>query len=493
MSDEEPVIAHSNEVFRIEVRGFDHIPESERNMSPRQVDYLWVGTSVNLLSFTLGALTITVGLNLWLAFVACLVGTLFYALIAIGSIATARAGLPVSVLARAAFGLRGNQFNAFLSWVASVVFEVINTVFGVEAVLALFKLLGWSEPGGSGKLLAIVLQLMLCGGIAVLGHATMVWCQRIFAVVIGAALLLVMGFTLPEVAWAHAALPHAPLTTSTALAAFFTATAIIASNPISFLFNGPDWVRYLPSRTPRRVIFSRVFRASFIPSILLTLMGAYCATLGDMSDPVAGLKPLIPSWLFTIYIVSVIGGSLANSVPTYYSSGLTLQALGLKVNRSIATALDVIVSTLIAAYVIFVQDFTTALNDFIALLVMWVGPFGGIWIADAYLRRGQYDGLAIHGRGAFAARYWGWHGLNAPGCVALAIGMLISALSMVSPLYEGPLARLLGGADLSWVLGFPLSATLYLALTRTGWWPAARCDRRIRGTAPDRRTELRSP
>jgi NCS1 family nucleobase:cation symporter-1 len=466
MSDEEPVIAHSNEVFRIEVRGFDHIPESERNMTPRQVDYLWVGTSVNLLSFTLGALTITVGLNLWLAFVACIVGTLFYALIAMGSIATARAGLPVSILARAAFGLRGNQFNAFLSWVASVVFEVINTVFGVEAVLALFKLLGWSEPGGSGKLLAIVLQLMLCGGIAVLGHATMVWFQRIFAVVIGAALLLVMGFTLPEVAWAHAALPHASLTTTTALAAFFTATAIIASNPISFLFNGPDWVRYLPSRTPRRVIFSRVFRASFIPSMLLTLMGAYCATLGDMSDPVAGLKPLIPSWLFTIYIVSVIGGSLANSVPTYYSSGLTLQALGLKVDRSIATALDVMVSTLIAAYVIFVQDFTTALNDFIALLVMWVGPFGGIWIADAYLRRGRYDGLAIHGRGAFAARYWGWHGLNVPGCVALASGMLISALSMVSPLYDGPLARLLGGADLSWVLGFPLSAGVYLALTR---------------------------
>jgi len=466
MADEEPVIAHSNEVFHIEVRGFDHIPESERNMTLRHVDHMWVGTSVNLLSFALGALTITIGLNLWLAFVACVVGTLLYALIGIGSIATARAGLPVSILARASFGLRGNWINAFLSWVASVVFEVINTIFGVEAVLALFRLLGWSEPGSSGKLLAVVLQLILCGGIAVLGHATMVWFQRIFAVVVSAALLLVMGFTLPKVDWAHAALPHASLTTTTVLAAFFAATAIVASNPISFLFNGPDWVRYLPSRTPGRAIFSHVFRASFLPSVLLTLMGAYCATLGDMSDPVAGLKPFIPSWLFMIYIVSVIGGSLANSVPTYYSSGLTLQALGLHVHRYIATALDVIVSTLITLYVIFVQDFTTALNDFIALLVMWVGPFGGVWIADAYLRRGQYDGLAIHGRGTFPARYWGWHGLNLTGCAALGVGMLVSALTMTSPLYVGPVARLLGGADLSWLLGFPLSAAVYVVLEK---------------------------
>jgi len=195
-------------------------------------------------------------------------------------------------------------------------------------------------------------------------------------------------------------------------------------------------------------------------------MGAYCATLGDMSDPVAGLKPFIPSWLFMIYIVSVIGGSLANSVPTYYSSGLTLQALGLHVHRYIATALDVIVSTLITLYVIFVQDFTTALNDFIALLVMWVGPFGGVWIADAYLRRGQYDGLAIHGRGTFPARYWGWHGLNLTGCAALGVGMLVSALTMTSPLYVGPVARLLGGADLSWLLGFPLSAAVYVVLEK---------------------------
>ncbi len=61
MPEQEPVIEHSNERFHIELRGFDHIPEAERNMSLPQVDFLWLGTSVNLLSFTLGALTIAMG------------------------------------------------------------------------------------------------------------------------------------------------------------------------------------------------------------------------------------------------------------------------------------------------------------------------------------------------------------------------------------------------------------------------------------------------
>jgi nucleobase:cation symporter-1, NCS1 family len=126
-----------------------------------------------------------------------------------------------------------------------------------------------------------------------------------------------------------------------------------------------------------------------------------------MSDPVAGLKPFIPDWLFIVYIFAVIGGSRANTIPTYYSSGLSLQAIGLKVHRNVATAIDVVVSTGISLYVLFVQDFSTMLNNFIALLVVWVGPFGGVWICDAYLRRGRFDFRAIHGKAGATASYWG--------------------------------------------------------------------------------------
>src|SRR5580704_7713205 len=172
-------------------------------MSMRHIDYLWIGTSVNLLSFALTA---------------CLVGNLAYGYMALGSIVTVRAGLPVSTLARAAFGMRGNLPNALLSWISSVAFEVINTVFGVEALLALFKLLGWNDSGSVGKLVAVLLQLLLCGGVAVLGHATMVWFQRMCAALISVALLVVFAFTIGKVDWSHAGTTHAQLGSSTVLA-----------------------------------------------------------------------------------------------------------------------------------------------------------------------------------------------------------------------------------------------------------------------------------
>jgi NCS1 family nucleobase:cation symporter-1 len=465
MGADEDVILRGNEVFEIEVRGFDHIPEPERNMSLRHVDYLWVGTSVNLFAFALGSIAITLGLNLWQALAACVVGNLTYAYMAYGSIITTRAGLPVSTLARAAFGMRGNLPNALLSWISSVAFEVINTIFGVEALLALFQVVGWNDSGNPGKLVAVLLQLVLCGGIAVLGHATMVWFQRVFAALVGTALLVVIAFTVGKVNWVNAATPHVHLATSTAAAAFLTAAAVIASNPMSFLFNGPDWVRYLPSATPARPLFHHVFWASYLPTLAMTMMGAFCATLGDMADPVSGLKPFMPPWLFIVYIFAVVGGSLASNAPTYYSSGLSLQAIGLKLHRYAATMLDVIVSTAIALYIIFVQDFSTALNNFIALLVVWVGPFGGVWLCDGYLRRGKYDARAIHSDEGSAGRYWGWRGLNLSGYIALAAGMAAAALTMRSPLYDGPIATALGGADLSWILGLPVSMLSYVLLT----------------------------
>ena len=50
-----------------------------------------------------------------------------------------------------------------------------------------------------------------------------------------------------------------------------------------------------------------------------------------------------------------------------------------------------------------------------------------------------------------------------------AAAVVVSALSMMSPLYDGPLARALGGMDLSWVLGFPVAGGLYLLLPATGF------------------------
>jgi purine-cytosine permease-like protein len=464
----ESVIANSNPVFGIEVRGFDHIPEPERNMTLRQVDLLWVGTNANLLNFAIGALAVTYGLNFWAAIAACFIGNLPFVYLGLGSIGAVRAGLPVSTLSRAVFGVRGNLPNAFLAWLGSVAFEVISTIFGVYALLALFPLLGWDQPGGWGKIVAVVVQLLLGGGIAVLGHATMVYVQRIFAVLLSAALLLVVVCSAGKIDWVAAGTAHPALATTNRLATFVAAVAVIGDGAISFLFNGPDWVRYLPSATPARRIFHHVFWSGYLSTVAMCVLGALWATQGDMADPVAGLKPFIPDWLFIVYILAVVGGALANNVPVYYSSGLSMQALGLKVHRSVATMLDIAVSTAIVLYILFVEDFSTALNDFLGLEVAWVGPYAGVWICDGFLRGWKIDHRAIHRPDDAAGRYWGWRGINLRGWTALAVGMAAAALTLQTPVYTGPVATMLGGADLNWIVGLLVSAGVYRLLYTAG-------------------------
>jgi purine-cytosine permease-like protein len=448
----------SNPLFGVETRGFEHIPDAERNMRLSQVGPLWLGNNLSVLSIVLGCVGITLGLSLWWAFAACVLGNLPYAYLALASIGTVRAGLPVTTLTRAVFGLRGNVPNALCGWIASVAYEVIGAVFGVYALLALFKLANWHGDDTLQKLLAILLQLVLAGGVAMLGHATMVFLQRLAAYALGAVLLIVFVYTCGRVDWSAAVADHSKLSTPATLAAFMTACGIMASQSIGYLFNGPDWVRYLPTRTPARQIFNRVFWWTFLPSVIATAMGAMWASLGDMSDPVAGVKPLIPGWLFVLYVLAVIGGSLAANVPVFYSSGLSLQAIGLKARRSVATLVDVLVSTLLVALIIFVADFTAVLNDFVALLVVWVGPYGAIWMCDGYRRGWIYEAGCVH-RAANTAPPRNTR--RAAAWIALAAGMLVGALCMRSPLFDGPIATALGGTDLNWVLGFPVAAVVY--------------------------------
>jgi purine-cytosine permease-like protein len=94
-------------------------------------------------------------------------------------------------------------------------------------------------------------------------------------------------------------------------------------------------------------------------------------------------------------------------------------------------------------------------------LVAWSGPYAGVWLADGLLRRWRFDLSLIHPQPGERTRRPTWR-----AWAAFAVGAVLAALTMKSPLYQGPINQRLGGMDLSWVLGLVSSAGVYAALAR---------------------------
>ena len=73
-----------------------------------------------------------------------------------------------------------------------------------------------------------------------------------------------------------------------------------------------------------------------------------------------------------------------------YSSGVTLQALGLRVKRYQAVLVDTVICCGITIYAVFDSSFATLLTDFVDVVICWIAPWCAIFLVDWVLRRYRY-------------------------------------------------------------------------------------------------------
>ena len=448
----------------IEQHGFDHIAEDERYLRPRALFTFWLGSNAYLYYVLIGAIVLSLGLSLAATIAAMVLGFAMYVIVGLGSVGGARSGLPTMTLTRAPFGLRGNRINALLAWFELLAFEALNAIFGVFAFVALAAEVGWVDSGTTGYIVGTLVVIGISALVAIYGHRLLFAAQKAFAVGLTAVLVVIAAVTIDNVDWAYAGTLDGPA----AIGMFLVGIALVAAAPLSFLIVCADYPRYLPSNTPAGPVIGWTVVGAASISLFLGIVGAALATGGaELSvDPVSGMKPLLPTWLFLIYAVAAAGGSIANNAITFYSSGLTLQAIGIPLRRWRATVLDCVIATGIVLYILLVnQDLATTTANFLALLNVWVGPFGAIWITDGLLRRWRYEPADIHTLSP-ASRYWGTAGFKVAGLAALAVGVIVGILTINAPVFQGPLSKVLFDGDLAWIAA-PLSGALaYWLLAR---------------------------
>ncbi len=452
--------------FKVEQRGIDLIPDEERGMRPSGLFWLWAGAIFNVEFFFYGYLISSFGLSFGQALLAIIIGNLFYAFLGLASLQGPEAGTTAFVISRAPFGRNGNRLVAFFNWFTQVGFEIEGVFLVVATALFLFSQYGQSLSP-AGKIIVVIAASAVQLLMPFFGHATMTrvlrWLSYVFIVLF--AILAVLVLT------SHF---NASFAAKASWADWTTALVVIISvGGLGWVENGNDYSRYLPRTTSKWSTFWAATLGAGIPSVLLEILGALAATVTTKTLAVQGLgiPAVLPAWFLVPFMLFAIVQLFSINTIDLYSSGVTLQALGLPVKRWGAVIIDTVIVAIVTGLVLFNGNFYDDLTGFFLYIVVWLAPWFGIFIVDWLLRRGRYDANAL--ADANGGRYWRSGGINWPAIVALILGMIAALLwinaSFAVPSFVGPLSNVipsLKGSDFSWLLGVVVGAVVYWLLAR---------------------------
>ncbi|KDN86409.1 purine-cytosine permease family protein [Kitasatospora cheerisanensis] len=452
---------------RIEAHGIDHIPDSERHGRPRDLFAVWAAPNVSYLNLVVGGTLVLIGLDLWQSLAVIVVGNLLWAGVGLLAVSGPAAGAPSEVIMRAMFGVRGNRVNiAVTGWLVSVCYLALNWAAASLAAFGLAERAGLT-PGAPLKVLVIVLIAAATLAISVYGHATIVRLYGPFTLVLTAVFLLLTGYLLTggHTDWHYR--PADPLHGTALVAALAGGTALIASAPLSYSTSA-DFSRYLPRTTSPRAVAGWTALGAFVPSVLFTALGSLAATTLDMTDPQSALTAVLPGWFRPLFLLAIVLSAVANNAMTAYSSGLALQAVGLRIRRSRSVALDGALGVALTLYALLVSNFLDTVNNMLELMVALTGPVMAVYATDVLWRRNRYHGPALTDETP-GSPHWYFHGVNRAGAAALVLGTAAATLCLSTQLFTGPLAHLAGDTDLSLPAGMlTAAATYWLLMPRRG-------------------------
>src|SRR5438445_3226519 len=169
--------ATGDDVFVIEQRGIDLVPQEARHGKPLDLFWMWLGTNLNVFYVVNGAIVIAIGLSFGQALVAILIGNLAFFAVGLTSLQGPDTGTSTFAVSRAAYGPNGGKGLSFFNWLTVVGFEASGIALIVLAGLELFSKAGVNESTAEKSILIFVaaaIQLFL----PLFGHATIIAAER---------------------------------------------------------------------------------------------------------------------------------------------------------------------------------------------------------------------------------------------------------------------------------------------------------------------------
>jgi NCS1 family nucleobase:cation symporter-1 len=457
-----------NEQLRrwVENHHIDMIPAGARHGKPWHQFAFWWGGNVNVFNVVLGAVVVSIGLTFWWALIAIAAGTLIGALlIALHATQGPKLGVPQTIQSRAQFGFYGSAFLFPCVLLINVGFIAAQLVIQAQAM-----------QGVAGSVTIPQWILILTVPAVVIGIFGYRWIHRVMqatAVVVGASLVIMFIQGLR-----YGSLPaHEMSMTRPGTGLFLAGVALLVIDMLSF---GPfvsDYTRYLPAETNGRRLFWAIYAGNVLATFGSCAVGAYLAALLPALGPVAAIGKVSGSWALVIMALSLINACTFNA----YTGAFQVLAFGNMWRRFRSVSVMVrlvpflcVMAAGVAVALLGYRSFVANLSSFLSVLLVIFIPWSAVNLADYFVvRRGHYDvGSFFIPDGIYGK--FAWRGL-----LAYAVGLAAEWPFVSQPDYTGPLVKTLGGADISWLVGWFAAAAVYLLVMRG----ATGTDRRHRQVA----------
>ena len=441
----------------IETRSIDYVPLAERHGKVWHLWPVWFTGDAHLATLATGAISVAAGLSLFWSALAviggCALGTV---LMAFHCTQGPHLGLPQMIQSRPQFGYLG----ALLVWVVALVtyigFNALNQTLAADT---LKELAGF--PHGP----TVIVFSLVAVSVAVIGYDLIHKAQRwlAYAMLAVLAIYTVGAFGIVDLG---ALLTPGELRPTPFLVQFFAAAAY----QLSWSIYVSDYSRYLPKSVGIRESFFWTFWGAFIGGAWMMLVGAFAAAAFANQNIVVALREssdaIFPGFGTVMLITSFLGLITITSL-NFYGASLTLLSvvdsltkLKLGVKSRIASLAAVFAAALSLSLVVS-GNVLHGFEAFLGVLGYLFTPWTAINLVDFFfVRKGRYSIRAMFMADGLYGR-WNWRGL-----VSYAVGFAAMIPFFKTGLYVGPVAEALGKADVSMLVGLPVSAAVYLYLCR---------------------------
>jgi purine-cytosine permease-like protein len=247
---------------------------------------------------------------------------------------------------------------------------------------------------------------------------------------------------------------------------FLTQVFAAASYQLSWSIYVSDYSRYLPRDVGVRASFWWTFLGAGIGGAWMMLVGMFAGAAFPKLDLAGALQAsgdlVVPHFGAALLLLS-LGGLVTITSLNLYGASLTMLSVADSFRRFEPTAGKRVATVLLCAVLatgiaeLGSGDFVNRFADLLAILLYLFTPWTAINLVDFYfVRHGHYSIREIlNPRGMYGQ--WNWRGL-----LAYLAGFVAMLPFSSTALYEGPVARALGGADISMLVGLPVSALVYL-------------------------------